>query len=59
MENQKITTVRTALNFGIILGGVSLVYSLMLFFLDMHYQGDSITSVIGYLIFYYYSFLGN
>ena len=51
MENQKITTVKTALNFGIILGGVSLVYSLMLFFLDMHYQGDSTTSVIGYLIF--------
>ena len=51
MENQKITTVKTALNFGIILGGLSIVYSLMLFFLDMHYQGDSTTSVIGYLIF--------
>ena len=51
MENQKITPSKTALNYGIILGGISLVYSLMLFFLDMHYQGDTIASVIGYLIF--------
>jgi hypothetical protein len=50
MENQKITTAKTALNFGIILGGVSLVYSLMLFFLDMHYQGETATTIIGYLI---------
>ena len=50
MENQKITTVKTALNFGLILGGISLVYSLMLFFLDMHYQGETATSLIGYIL---------
>lgn len=50
MENQKITTVKTALNFGLILGGISLVYSLMLFFLDMHYQGETATSLIGYAL---------
>jgi ABC-type spermidine/putrescine transport system permease subunit II len=50
MENQKITTVKTALNFGLILGGISLVYSLMLFFLDMHYQRETATSLIGYTL---------
>ena len=50
MENQKITTAKTALNFGLILGGISLVYSLMLFFLDMHYQGETATSLIGYTL---------
>ena len=50
MENQKITTVKTALNFGLILGGISLVYSLMLFFLDMHYQDETATSLIGYTL---------
>lgn len=50
MENQKITTAKTALNFGLILGGISLVYSLMLFFLDMHYQGETATSLIGYAL---------
>ncbi len=50
MENQKITTAKTALNFGLILGGISIVYSLMLLFLDMHYQGETATSLIGYFI---------
>ena len=58
MENQKITTAKTALNYGIILGGISLVYSLMLFFLDMHYQGDTTTSAIGYVIFIVIVFWG-
>ena len=50
MENQKITTAKTALNFGLILGGVSLVYSLTLFFLDMHYKGETATSLMGYAL---------
>ena len=58
MENQNITTAKTALNYGIILGGISLVYSLMLFFLDMHYQGDTTTSAIGYVIFIFIVFWG-
>lgn len=49
MENQKITTGKTALNFGLILGGISVVYGLMLFALDMHYQNETITSLIGYV----------
>ena len=50
MENQKIITAKTALNFGLISGGVSIVYSLMLFFLDIHYQGGTATSLIGYAL---------
>tara|TARA_B100001250_G_scaffold301471_1_gene263169 strand:- start:252 stop:776 length:525 start_codon:yes stop_codon:yes gene_type:complete len=48
MENQKNTTSKTAFNFGLILGGISVVYGLMLFFLDMHYQNETATSMIGY-----------
>tara|TARA_B100001173_G_scaffold312545_1_gene334594 strand:- start:6112 stop:6636 length:525 start_codon:yes stop_codon:yes gene_type:complete len=48
MENQKNTTAKTAINFGLILGGISIVYGLMLFFLDMHYQNETATSLIGY-----------
>ena len=48
MENQKNTTSKTAFNFGLILGGISFVYGLMLFFLDMHYQNETATSLIGY-----------
>ena len=48
MENQKNTTAKTAFSFGLILGGTNIIYSLMLFFLDMHYQNETATSLIGY-----------
>ena len=48
MENQKVTTAKTALNYGLLLGGINVVYGLMLYFLDMHYQNETITSLIGY-----------
>lgn len=48
MENQKISTAKTALNYGLLLGGINVVYGLMLYFLDMHYQNETITSLIGY-----------
>ena len=48
MKNKKITTTQTALNFGLILGGTNILYGIMLFALDMHYQNDTATSIIGY-----------
>jgi hypothetical protein len=48
MENQKVTTAKTALNYGLLLGGINVVYGLMLYFLDMHYQNETTTSLIGY-----------
>lgn len=50
METQKNTTAKTALNFGLILGGINVVYGLMLYSLEMHYQGETATSLIGYAL---------
>ena len=50
MENQKKTTAKTALNFGLLLGAISVVFGFVLYSLDIHYQQDSSTSVIGYAI---------
>ena len=50
MENQKKTTAKTALNFGLLLGAISVVFGFILYSLDIHYQQDSSTSIIGYAI---------
>lgn len=50
MEYKKNTTAKTALNFGLLLGGINIVYGLMLYFLDMHYQQETATSLIGYAL---------
>ncbi|RPG67047.1 MAG: DUF4199 domain-containing protein [Flavobacteriaceae bacterium TMED42] len=50
METQKNTTAKTAANFGLILGGISVLYGLMLYALEMHYQGETATSLIGYAL---------
>ena len=50
MENQKKTTAKTALNFGLLLGAISVIFGFVLYSLDIHYQQDSSTSVIGYAI---------
>ena len=50
MENQKKTTARTALNFGLLLGAINVVLGFMLYSLDMHYQQESSTSIIGYAL---------
>ena len=50
METQKNTTAKTALNFGLILGGINIVYGLMLYSLEMHYQGETATSLISYAL---------
>jgi len=48
VENKKITTAQIATNFGLLLGGTNILYGIMLFILDMHYQNDTATSLIGY-----------
>ncbi len=50
MKTQKNTTAKKALNFGLILGGINVVYGLMLYLLEMHYQGETASSIIGYAI---------
>lgn len=45
MEENKPNTGKFALNYGALLGGVSVVFILMLYSLDMHYQGGGM--VIG------------
>ena len=50
MENKKNITAKTALNFGLLLGGINVVYGLMLYILDMHYQQETATSMIGYAL---------
>ena len=50
MENQKVTTGKFALNYGLILAVISIAFSLMLFFLDMHYQRGIPETVINFVI---------
>ena len=50
MENQQITPAKTALNFGIILGGYNIIVGIMLYFLDMHYQNDQTVGIINIVI---------
>ncbi len=45
MEENKPNTGKFALNYGALLGGISVVFTLMLYSLDMHYQGGGM--VIG------------
>ena len=49
MEKKHLTTPKTALNFGILLGGISVIFGVMLYVLDMHYQNDTSTSIISYV----------
>ena len=46
MENSKIQTSTYAINFGTILGVASVFFQLMLFLLDAHYQGDTLSSFV-------------
>ena len=50
MENEKKATSKIALNFGLILGGINVVLGLILYSLDMHYQNETSTSIIGYAL---------
>ena len=46
MEKSSLQTSSYALNFGTMLGNATVFFSLMLFFLDAHYQGDTLSSVV-------------
>lgn len=48
MEKQNFTPAKTALNFGLLLAGISVIFGIMLYVLDMHYQNDTSTSLISY-----------
>ena len=46
MGKSSLQTSSYALNFGTILGIATVFFSLMLFFLDAHYQGDTLSSLV-------------
>ena len=50
MEENKINIRQYILNFGSLFGIISIVFSLMLFFLDMHYQNNPFQLVISLII---------
>ena len=50
MENNSSTLKSNILQYGILLGGISVVFALMLFFLDMHYTQESAVNWINWAI---------
>lgn len=50
MIKSEIQTSTYALNYGTLIGIVTVVFNLMLFFLDAHYQGGTLASVVPLLI---------
>ena len=50
MSESKGTLKSTVLNYGLIMGGLSVAFTLMLFFMDLHYQNSSIQQWTGLLI---------
>lgn len=50
MEQNQPKTGKYALNFGLILGVISIVFSLMLYSLDMHYQGGFAVIAVSLII---------
>lgn len=50
MEPKNVTTGAYALNYGVILGLISVIFSLMLYFMDMHYQGGTMQTIVSLLI---------
>ncbi|QLG43939.1 DUF4199 domain-containing protein [Costertonia aggregata] len=50
MEENQPKTGKYALNFGVLLGGVSIVFALMLFSLDMHYQGGWMVGLVSIVL---------
>ena len=50
MENNSSTLKSQILQYGILLGGISVVFALMLFFLDMHYTQESAVNWINWAI---------
>ena len=50
MEENKVDLRQYILNYGLLLGIVSVIFNLMLFFLDMHYQNDPFQQVVSFII---------
>ena len=50
MDNHASYIKSTVINYGIILGSISVVFQLMLFFLDMHYKNDSTAGIVSLII---------
>lgn len=50
MVNQNSSLKSNIITYGIILGSISVVFQLMLFFLDMHYKNDSTAGIVALLI---------
>ena len=50
MDTQTPSMKSTIINFGLLLGGISVVFQLMLYFLDMHYKNDSTAGIVSLVI---------
>tara|TARA_B100001059_G_scaffold69852_1_gene66999 strand:- start:3582 stop:4106 length:525 start_codon:yes stop_codon:yes gene_type:complete len=50
MNNNASSMKSTIITYGIILGSISVVFQLMLFFLDMHYKNDSTAGIVSLII---------
>ena len=50
MDNQAPSIKSTIITFGVILGSISVIFQLMLFFLDMHYKNDSTAGIVSLII---------
>ncbi|MDC1031797.1 DUF4199 domain-containing protein, partial [Flavobacteriaceae bacterium] len=50
MENQQSSIKSIMITYGLILGGISVVFQLMLFFLDMHYQQPPAVGIVSIII---------
>jgi len=50
MSNQKSILKSTIIQYGLIYGGLSVVFSIMLLIMDMHYQGGSLQNWTGLII---------
>ena len=50
MSDQKSILKSTIIQYGLIYGGLAVVFSIMLFIMDMHYQGGSLQQWTGFII---------
>jgi hypothetical protein len=50
MEENQPKTGKYALNFGLVLGVISVIFGIMLYTLDMHYQRNTAVTIVGVLI---------
>ena len=62
MENQNLELKKYISQYGALLGGISVVFGLMLFSMDMHYQNETSTTIVslvltlGVIVFAQYSY---